>query len=49
MPYNSETRKRTKGWAKEKKELNVKATDKAIKKVEDKLVDQLEPSTEFLL
>lgn len=49
MAYNSETRRRTKWWAKEKKELKVKAADKAIKKVEDKLVSQLEPSAEFLL
>lgn len=49
MAYNSETRKRTKGWAKEKKELKEKATDKALKKIEDKLASQLEPSSEFLL
>lgn len=49
MAYNSETRKRTKGWAKEKKELKEKATDKALKKIEDKLANQLEPSSEFLL
>jgi hypothetical protein len=29
--------------------LKAKATDKAIKKVENKLAEKLEPSTEFLL
>lgn len=36
-------------WTKEKKEIKAKATDKAIKNAEKKLVKQLEPSTEFLL
>lgn len=49
MAYNSETRRRTKWWTKEKKELKEKAADKAIKNVEEKLVSQLEPSAEFLL
>ena len=39
----------TKWWAKEKKELKAKATDKALKKVEDKLAEKLEPSSQFLL
>ena len=47
--YNSDWTKRTKWWAKEKKELKARATDKAIKKVENKLAEKLEPSTEFLL
>ena len=47
--YNSDWTKRTKWWAKEKKELKAKATEKAIKQVWNKLAKQLEPSTEFLL
>jgi hypothetical protein len=47
--YSSEWTKRTKWWAKEKKELKAKATEKAIKQVWNKLAKQLEPSTEFLL
>lgn len=41
--------KNTKWWAKEKKELSIKSTDKAMKQIENKLAKQLEPSTEFLL
>lgn len=47
--YNSDWTKRTKWWAKEKKELKAQATEKAIKQVWNKLAKQLEPSTEFLL
>jgi hypothetical protein len=47
--YDGNCRKQTRWRAKEKKELKAKATDKAIKKVEDKLASQLEPSSEFLL
>ena len=47
--YNSDWTKRTKWWAKEKKELKARATEKAIKQVWNKLAKQLEPSTEFLL
>ena len=49
MTYNWQMRWKTKWWAKEKKELKAKATDKALKKVEDKLAAKLEPSSEFLL
>lgn len=49
VPYNRHTREHMKWWAKEKKAMKARATDKAIKRVEDKLVDKLEPSTEFLL
>ena len=38
-----------KGWTKEKQALKQKATDRALKKVETKLANKLEPSTEFLL
>lgn len=41
--------KKTTWWAKEKRELKAKAADKALKKMETKLANQLEPSTEFLL
>ena len=47
--WNWTISKNTKWWAKEKKELKAKATDKALKKVEDKLAAKLEPSSEFLL
>jgi len=47
--YNATRAKNTKWWAKEKKELKVRAADKAIKKVETKLAEKLEPSAEFLL
>ena len=49
LPYNRQTRENTKWWSKEKKMLRVKAADKAIKRVEKKLAEKLEPSTEFLL
>ena len=49
VPYNRHTREYMKWWAKEKKALKARATDKAIKKVENKLAEKLEPSTEFLL
>jgi hypothetical protein len=49
VPYNSRTRFETKWWNKEKKAMKSKASDKALKKVEEKLVAQLEPSAEFLL
>jgi hypothetical protein len=39
----------TKWWAKEKKELKSRSADRALKKIENKLSSQLEPSTEFLL
>lgn len=47
--WNWNMSRNTKWWAKEKKELKAKATDKALKKVEDKLAAKLEPSSEFLL
>ena len=47
--YNATRSKNTKWWAKEKRELKARAADKAIKKVETKLAEKLEPSTEFLL
>jgi hypothetical protein len=49
VPYNSRTRFETKWWNKEKKAMKSKASDKALKKVEEKLAAQLEPSAEFLL
>ena len=47
--YNATRSKNTKWWAKEKRELKARAADKAIKKVETKLAEKLEPSAEFLL
>lgn len=47
--WNWNMSRNTKWWAKEKKELKAKAADKAIKKVETKLAEKLEPSAEFLL
>ena len=47
--WNWTISKNTKWWANEKKELKAKAADKALKKVENKLASQLEPSSEFLL
>lgn len=49
VTYNSRARIETKWWNKEKKAMKSKASDKALKKVEEKLVAQLEPSAEFLL
>jgi len=49
FPYNRNTRAVMKWWWKEKKALKANATDRAIKKVENKLANKLEPSTEFLL
>lgn len=49
FPYNRNTRTVMKWWGKEKKMLKIKSTDKALKKLENKLSKQLEPSTEFLL
>ena len=49
FPYNRNTRAVMKWWGKEKKALKANATDRAIKKVENKLANKLEPSTEFLL
>ena len=47
--WNWNMSRNTKWWAKEKKELKAKATEKAMKKVETKLANKLEPSSEFLL
>ena len=47
--WNWNMSRNTKWWAKEKKELKARSTDKALKKVENKLAEKLEPSTEFLL
>lgn len=47
--YNATRAKNTKWWAKEKKAMKVRATDKALAKVENKLAEKLEPSSEFLL
>lgn len=47
--WNWTINKNTRWWSKEKKELKAKATDKAIARVWNKLANQLEPSTEFLL
>ena len=49
VPYNRHTREYMKWWAKEKKAIKARATERAIKKAESKLSTQLEPSTEFLL
>ena len=38
-----------KWWTKEKQLLKAKATERALKKVETKLANKLEPSSEFLL
>ena len=40
---------KTKWWSKEKRELKAKSAERALKKVETKLAEKLEPSTEFLL
>jgi hypothetical protein len=40
---------KTKWWTKEKQELKARATDRALKKIETKLAEKLEPSSEFLL
>ena len=47
--YNATRAKNTKWWAKEKRAMKVRATDKALKRVENKLVEKLEPSSEVLL
>lgn len=47
--WNWNMSRNTKWWAKEKKEIRAKATDRALKKVENKLAQKLEPSSEFLL
>ena len=49
VPYNRHTREYMKWWAKEKKELKARATERAIAKAETKLAQKLEPSSEFLL
>ena len=49
VPYNRHTREYMKWWAKEKKALKGRATERAIKKAETKLATKLEPSSEFLL
>ncbi len=49
LKYSSERATRTKWWAKEKKALKARATERAIKKAETKLATKLEPSSEFLL
>ena len=40
---------KTKWWTKEKQELKARASNRALKKVETKLAQELEPSSEFLL
>ena len=47
--YNATRAKNTKWWAKEKKAMKVRASDKSIKNLENKLAEKLEPSSEFLL
>ena len=49
VPYNRHTREYMKWWAKEKKELKARATERALKKAATKLSNKLEPSSEFLL
>ena len=46
---SSRHRENTRWWAKERREIRAKAADKALKKAEDKIAKQLEPSAEFLL
>ena len=47
--WNWTINKNTRWWSKEKKQLLAKSTDRALKQVEKKLAEKLEPSTEFLL
>lgn len=47
--WNWTISKNTRWWTNEKKQIKAKAADKAIKKVETKLAEKLEPSAEFLL
>ena len=49
MTYNAAIRMNAKWWAKEKREIKARAADKAIARVENKLVERLEPSSEVLL
>ena len=49
LPYNRFTREKAKGRGREKKELIAESSDKAIQRVWNKMVNKLEPSTEFLL
>ena len=47
--WNWTINKNTRWWSKEKKAIKARAADKAIAKVENKLAEKLEPSSEFLL
>lgn len=47
--WNWTLSKNTRWWTSEKKEIKAKATDRALKNVETKLAEKLEPSSEFLL
>jgi len=47
--WNWTINKNTRWWSKEKKEIKARASDNAIKRVETKLTEKLEPSAEFLL
>ena len=49
LTYNAAIRMNTKWWAKDKRAIKARAADKAIAKVENKLVEKLEPSSEVLL
>ena len=49
LTYNAAIRMNAKWWAKEKREIKARAADKAIARVENKLVERLEPSSEVLL
>ena len=49
LTYNAAIRMNAKWWAKEKREIKARAADKAIAKVENKLAEKLEPSSEVLL
>lgn len=49
MTYNAAIRMNAKWWAKEKREIKARAADKAIARVENKLAEKLEPSSEVLL
>lgn len=49
LTYGASVRDNTRWWTKEKKAMKVRATEKALAKVENKLAEKLEPSSEFLL
>lgn len=46
---SSRHRENTRWWAKARRDFRARAAEKALKKAEDKIAKQLEPSAEFLL